>query len=92
MGLKTPVVYGELAILLGQIRHKVDHNPDGSRFEFVYLSRLAPSTADPPPTTTVFPPLSSPRLRQTSVALYRQVASPFPLHLLPPSPPSFVAS
>lgn len=35
MALKTPVVYGELSLLLSQIRHKIEHNPDGSSFKYV---------------------------------------------------------
>ncbi|GAA6062239.1 hypothetical protein JCM10212_000818 [Sporobolomyces blumeae] len=34
MGLKTPVVYGELSALLGEIRRRVETNDDGSRFDF----------------------------------------------------------
>lgn len=35
MALKAPVVYGELSLLLSQIRHKIEHNADGSPFEYV---------------------------------------------------------
>lgn len=44
MGLKTPVVYGELSTLLGQIRHKVDFNADGSVYE---LAPRRVSSSDP---------------------------------------------
>lgn len=46
LALKSTVVYGELPTLLGQIRHRVDTNPDGTPFESVPLS--------------VFPPLPAP--------------------------------
>ncbi|GAA5984959.1 hypothetical protein JCM5350_000078 [Sporobolomyces pararoseus] len=34
MGLKTPVVYGELSALMGEIRRRIETQPDGSRFDF----------------------------------------------------------
>lgn len=37
MGLKTPVVYGELSALMGEIRRRIETQPDGSRFEYVSL-------------------------------------------------------
>ncbi|GAA6017915.1 hypothetical protein JCM11491_001214 [Sporobolomyces phaffii] len=43
MGLKTPVVYGELSALLGEIRKKIETHPDGSRFDF--SAALHPPTA-----------------------------------------------
>lgn len=61
MGLKSMIVYGELSTLLGQIRHKVDFNPDGSLYEFVSLFFSLPfislsfslsyTTASPPPSS-----------------------------------------
>jgi hypothetical protein len=33
MGLKTPVVYGELSALLGEIRKRIETQSDGTRFE-----------------------------------------------------------
>ncbi|GAA5932405.1 Pex3p [Sporobolomyces koalae] len=43
MGLKTPVVYGELSALLGEIRRRIETLPDGSRFDF--CSALHPPTS-----------------------------------------------
>ncbi|GAA5883133.1 hypothetical protein JCM1840_004395, partial [Sporobolomyces johnsonii] len=34
MGLKTPIVYGELGALLGEIRRRIETNDDGSPFDF----------------------------------------------------------
>ncbi|GAA5898819.1 Pex3p [Sporobolomyces salmoneus] len=34
MALKTPVVYGELSALMGEIRRRIETQPDGSRFDF----------------------------------------------------------
>jgi hypothetical protein len=33
MGLKAPLVYGELGALFGEIRRRVEQNEDGSLFE-----------------------------------------------------------
>ncbi|CEQ42195.1 SPOSA6832_03985 [Sporobolomyces salmonicolor] len=34
MGLKNPIVYGELGALLGEIRRRIESNDDGSPFDF----------------------------------------------------------
>ncbi|KAK4046006.1 peroxin [Microbotryomycetes sp. JL201] len=44
MGLKSPIVYGELSTLFGQIRQKIDFEDDGRIHDFT--SALFPSTSD----------------------------------------------
>ncbi|SCV72447.1 BQ2448_3984 [Microbotryum intermedium] len=34
MGLKSPIVYGELSTLLGQIRNRIENDEDGTTFDF----------------------------------------------------------
>lgn len=47
MGLKEPIVYGELSALLGRVRHKVEINADGSVFECVPFFTLCEPFAPP---------------------------------------------
>lgn len=44
MGLKAPLVYGELGALFGEIRRRVEQNEDGSLFDF--SAALHPPTFD----------------------------------------------